>query len=350
MNRHPNAPPSSPSWRPSPLAAAPARPPADHSGAGAPPRAVARTLGRQAPLGRDPEPPAPSPTPVPSPRPASAECDRRRAPSSPAPTDRGVPDRQPDADPRRRPRRPSSAPTSSSAASPATTGLVPGPARGPEDAGRRDRRDDTRSSPARATRSWRAGPRCPPRSPTARGCSGMTIATASRRWTCRASSSRRRQRRLRAGAARPGRLHADPVPDGRVGPVRARRRARHRVQRRGRRSSTTRSAAPTTTTSCRRSSSTGRPGAPRSATRRGSRAGQRLRGHVPGPILDASGTDPRRRAGHGDLRHRLLGHVRRRRSPTRCAQAQWGTLRVYDLSAKDGTPENVTEYPVWLTP
>ena len=32
------------------------------------------------------------------------------------------------------------------------------------------------------------------------------------------------------------------------------------------------------------------------------------------------------------------------------AKAQWGTLRVYDLSAKDGTPENVTEYPVWLTP
>jgi hypothetical protein len=31
-------------------------------------------------------------------------------------------------------------------------------------------------------------------------------------------------------------------------------------------------------------------------------------------------------------------------------QAQWGTLRVYDLSAKDGTPENVTDYPIWLTP
>jgi germination protein M len=30
--------------------------------------------------------------------------------------------------------------------------------------------------------------------------------------------------------------------------------------------------------------------------------------------------------------------------------AQWGTLRVYDLSAMDGTPENVTEYRVWLTP
>lgn len=30
--------------------------------------------------------------------------------------------------------------------------------------------------------------------------------------------------------------------------------------------------------------------------------------------------------------------------------AQWGTLRVYDRSAKDGAVENVTEYPVWLTP
>jgi len=32
------------------------------------------------------------------------------------------------------------------------------------------------------------------------------------------------------------------------------------------------------------------------------------------------------------------------------AKAQWGTLRVFDLSAKDGSPENVREYPVWLTP
>ncbi|MFN8631738.1 MAG: Gmad2 immunoglobulin-like domain-containing protein [Chloroflexota bacterium] len=32
------------------------------------------------------------------------------------------------------------------------------------------------------------------------------------------------------------------------------------------------------------------------------------------------------------------------------AKAQWGTLRVYDLSAKDGAPVDVTEYPVWLTP
>ena len=31
-------------------------------------------------------------------------------------------------------------------------------------------------------------------------------------------------------------------------------------------------------------------------------------------------------------------------------KAQWGTLRAYEPSAKDGTPVNVREYPVWLTP
>jgi len=30
--------------------------------------------------------------------------------------------------------------------------------------------------------------------------------------------------------------------------------------------------------------------------------------------------------------------------------AQWGTLRVYDLSAKDGAREHTVNYPVWLTP
>jgi len=30
--------------------------------------------------------------------------------------------------------------------------------------------------------------------------------------------------------------------------------------------------------------------------------------------------------------------------------AQWGTLRVFDPSAKDGTPIDVREYPIWLTP
>ena len=32
------------------------------------------------------------------------------------------------------------------------------------------------------------------------------------------------------------------------------------------------------------------------------------------------------------------------------SKAQWGTLRVYNPSAKDGTPEDIREYPVWLTP
>jgi hypothetical protein len=36
--------------------------------------------------------------------------------------------------------------------------------------------------------------------------------------------------------------------------------------------------------------------------------------------------------------------------PYTVPKAQWGTLRVWDGSAKDGTPENVREYPVWLTP
>lgn len=31
-------------------------------------------------------------------------------------------------------------------------------------------------------------------------------------------------------------------------------------------------------------------------------------------------------------------------------KGQYGTLRAYNLSAKDGTPEDIREYPVWLTP
>ena len=31
-------------------------------------------------------------------------------------------------------------------------------------------------------------------------------------------------------------------------------------------------------------------------------------------------------------------------------KAQWGTLRLWNPSAKDGSPEDVREYPVWLTP
>jgi germination protein M len=32
------------------------------------------------------------------------------------------------------------------------------------------------------------------------------------------------------------------------------------------------------------------------------------------------------------------------------SKAQWGTLRVYDPSEIDGTPEDIRDYPVWLTP
>jgi hypothetical protein len=31
-------------------------------------------------------------------------------------------------------------------------------------------------------------------------------------------------------------------------------------------------------------------------------------------------------------------------------KAQWGTLRVYDPSEVDGSPEDIRDYPVWLTP
>jgi hypothetical protein len=31
-------------------------------------------------------------------------------------------------------------------------------------------------------------------------------------------------------------------------------------------------------------------------------------------------------------------------------RAQWGTLRVWVSSAQDGSPEDVRDYPVWLTP
>jgi hypothetical protein len=36
--------------------------------------------------------------------------------------------------------------------------------------------------------------------------------------------------------------------------------------------------------------------------------------------------------------------------PYDVSKAQWGTLRVFEPSARDGSPVNVTEYRVWLTP
>ncbi len=36
--------------------------------------------------------------------------------------------------------------------------------------------------------------------------------------------------------------------------------------------------------------------------------------------------------------------------PYAIATAGWGMLRVFDLSAKDGTPTDISEIAVWLTP
>ena len=36
--------------------------------------------------------------------------------------------------------------------------------------------------------------------------------------------------------------------------------------------------------------------------------------------------------------------------PYTVKSAGWGTLQVFEPSAKDGSPTNITEYPVWLTP
>lgn len=36
--------------------------------------------------------------------------------------------------------------------------------------------------------------------------------------------------------------------------------------------------------------------------------------------------------------------------PYTVATAGWGSLQVFELSAAEGTPTNLTEYPVWLTP
>jgi germination protein M len=36
--------------------------------------------------------------------------------------------------------------------------------------------------------------------------------------------------------------------------------------------------------------------------------------------------------------------------PYSVPEAGWGTLRVWEASAMDGSPQNVREYPVWLTP
>ena len=61
-------------------------------------------------------------------------------------------------------------------------------------------------------------------------------------------------------------------------------------------------------------------------------------------ILDGSGKTLADQQVDGDLRDRLPGHVRRD-DRVHVSKAQWGTLRVYDLSAKDGTPRGRPRLP-----
>ena len=106
---------------------------------------------------------------------------------------------------------------------------------------------------------------------------------------------------------RPGRLHADPVPDRQVGRVPDRRTHRHRLRQRGHRPRRSRRPGRLHRPPARHSLSTDRPTARRSATRPGSpaRAGS-LRGCIPRDPARWRRPDDRRSAGHGGL------HVRER--------------------------------------
>ena len=106
----------------------------------------------------------------------------------------------------------------------------------------------------------------------------------------------------------------------------------------------------TTSVSCRRSSSIGRPTAPHSP------AG----GHIVGnadvfeatfrvAVIDAGGktlVDRQVMATCGSGCRGTFDVT----AQYKVTKAQWGTLRAYNPSAKDGSPEDVREYPVWLTP
>ena len=94
-------------------------------------------------------------------------------------------------------------------------GPRPGAARGPRRPRPSRRPRCTRCSTGPNDAEIAARPRCTPRSPTARACSTCRSRTASRRWTCRRSSSAAAAASRAGPAARPGRVHAHPVPDRR---------------------------------------------------------------------------------------------------------------------------------------
>ena len=233
-----------------------------------------------------------------------------------------------------------------------TAGLVPVLREVPADAGRRHGRDERAARRPERDRARRVARRSTPPSPTARGCSASTIedgiATVdlSREFESGGGSASMH------GAPRPGRLHADPVPDGRAGRRSSSTASRSRVfggegivlDGPSDRDDYERPAAG----DLRRP-----PGVGRGARQPGrvSGNGQRVRGDVPGHAPRRRRRDARRADRDGDLRHAAARgtfdvnvDVRRERGRSG-ARSGSGSA-----SAKDGSPEGIREYPVWLTP
>ena len=148
---------------------------------------------------------------------------------------------------------------------------------------------------------------------------------------------------------RAGRLHAHPVLDGQVGDLPDRGRDRHRLRRRGHR--------------------------PRRPAGRADYYDQLPSIFVDRPAYGAAIGNPGRVAGNANVfeatfrvalidagGRTLVDQQVMATCGTGCrgtfdvslrytvSKGQWGTLRAYNLSAKDGSPEDIRDYPVWLTP
>ena len=75
-----------------------------------------------------------------------------------------------------------------------------------------------------------------------------------------------------------------------------------------------------------------------------------LRGDLPDRDPRRVRQDARRPAGHGDVWDRLPWHVRRDAPVHGHRRRSGGRSARTTSSAKDGTPEDIRDYPVWLTP
>ncbi len=77
---------------------------------------------------------------------------------------------------------------------------------------------------------------------------------------------------------------------------------------------------------------------------------QRLRGAVPDRPARCQRQGAGRSSGDRNLRKRMLGSSFDVTLPYDVSKAQWGTLRVWDISEYSGKPVAVREYPVYLRP